>query len=102
MPLFSPSTSYLGIDVDSHSIKLVELKNDKGRPRLMTYGYFDYDIDKPTSENINTVRETGLLIKEICKRSKVTSHTAISALPAFSVFSSIITMPEMTKKELAQ
>jgi Tfp pilus assembly PilM family ATPase len=30
---------YLGIDIGANSIKVVELSNEKGRARLMTYGY---------------------------------------------------------------
>ena len=32
MALFSSPQSYLGVDVDSNSIKIVELKNEGGRP----------------------------------------------------------------------
>lgn len=101
MSFFTPSSSYLGVDVDSHSIKLVELKNDKGRPLLVTYGFFDYDIDRSVQQGANTLKEAGILIREVANRAKTSSKVCISALPAFSVFSSIITMPEMTKKELA-
>lgn len=100
MGLMSPSASYLGIDFDSHSIKLVELKNDKGRPRLMTYGYFDHDIEKITASD-DLVKQTAVLIQQVCKKAKVTSKIAISSLPSFSVFSSVITMPSMSDKELA-
>ncbi|MFA5021887.1 MAG: pilus assembly protein PilM [Patescibacteria group bacterium] len=102
MPLFSSPQSYLGVDFDSNSIKIVELKNEGGRPRLVTYGYLDKEIDKTISENGKDVSaETAKLIKEICHQAKTTTTKVITALPAFSVFSSILNLPIMSKKDLA-
>ena len=36
---FSKPKSYLGVDLGAHGIKLVELKQEKNRPVLFTYGY---------------------------------------------------------------
>ena len=42
MAIFGSSNqSYLGVDIGSSSIKVVELKNEKGRPKLVTYGYME-------------------------------------------------------------
>jgi len=100
MPLFSTPQSYLGIDFDSNSIKVVELRNDGGRPRLVTYGYYDGDVDQATRERSND-RETAKLIRHVCRKAKTTTTKTITALPAFSVFSSILNLPAMTKKDLA-
>ncbi len=103
MSLFSSSSSYLGVDIDSHSIKIVELANDKGRPRLVTYGYFDHDLEKKFSDKDEAMRkEAAAIILEICKKARTSSKTVISGLPAFSVFSSVLTLPAMSKKELGQ
>lgn len=102
MPLFSAASSYLGVDVDSHSIKVVELRNDKGRPRLMTYGYFDHPLDYQSKEDsAGDLKLMAAMLRETCRKAKVTSRVAVSALPAFSVFSSVITLPELSAKELA-
>ncbi|MBI2436524.1 MAG: hypothetical protein HYV41_02145, partial [Candidatus Magasanikbacteria bacterium] len=45
MSLFSKTESYLGIDIGSHGIKLVELRKNKHRPQLWTYGILDKDLD---------------------------------------------------------
>lgn len=100
MPLFSKSTqSYLGVDFDSNSIKVVELKNEGGRPRLVTYGYIDKEVDKLLEERSNL--ETARLLKEVCQKAKTTTTKAITALPAYAVFSSILNLPAMSKKDLA-
>ncbi|MCX6740831.1 MAG: hypothetical protein NTY61_00310, partial [Candidatus Parcubacteria bacterium] len=39
MLFFKRKQSYLGVDLGSTSIKLVELRSEKGVPTLVTYGY---------------------------------------------------------------
>lgn len=103
MSIFSSSSqSYLGIDFDLHSVKIVELKNDKGKPKLINYGYYDHDLERRVSEkDENVAKETASVIREIHKKAGMVSKVAISALPAYSVFSSIITLPGISKKDLA-
>lgn len=103
MSLFSSSgASYLGVDFDLHSVKIVELKNEKGRPRLINYGYYDHDLERKVSEKDENVgKETSALIREIHKKAGMSSKVVVSALPAYSVFSSIITLPGLAKKDLA-
>lgn len=102
MGFFSASSSYLGVDVDHHSIKVVQLHNDRGRPRLFTYGYYDHPLDTtPGGDSDDELAATAALIRATCRQAKTTTAVAVSALPAFSVFSSIITLPELSPKELA-
>lgn len=103
MSLFSnTSSSYLGIDFDSHSVKVVELKNEKGKPRLVTYGYYDHDLEKRLSEKDENMRkEIAAIILEVCRKANTKSKVAIAGLPAFSVFSSIVRLPALSKKDLA-
>lgn len=41
----SKSLSHLGIDIGAGGIKLVELRKEKGRPQLWTYGLADQQLD---------------------------------------------------------
>ncbi|MDD2807447.1 MAG: pilus assembly protein PilM [Patescibacteria group bacterium] len=100
MSLFSSPQSYLGVDFDSNSVKLVELRNDNGRPRLVTYGYVDIELDKSIGVK-DSVTESSKLIRSVCSQAKTTTSKAITSLPAFSVFSSILNLPAMSKKDLA-
>jgi len=45
MGLFSKQESYVGVDIGAHGIKLVELRKNKGRPQLWTYGILDRGLD---------------------------------------------------------
>ncbi len=101
MPLFSSVKSYIGVDFDSNSIKLVELKNENGRPKLVTYGYIDREIDGlPKTDSNENVNELAKLIKQVWRKTKATTTKSITALPSFSVFTSILSLPQMSKKDL--
>lgn len=100
MSIFSSKSSYLGIDIGTSSIKVIELSNFKGRPRLVTYGF----IEKKPGEVESLVDDTAgtaAIINEICAKSKTSSKKVIAALPNFSVFTSILNLPNLPKKELA-
>ncbi len=101
MNLFSSSNSYLGIDIGTSSIKMVELENFKGQAKLKTYGYADVstNILRGTVEKNN--QAIADYINLIASKSKITSRQVVAALPTFSVFNFIITLPPMPKKDLA-
>jgi len=98
MGLFSSPQSYLGVDFDSNSIKVVELKNQGGRPQLVTYGYIDFELEATDRGNTKQVAK---LLKQVCKKAKTSTTKAITALPSYSVFSSILNLPAMSKKDLS-
>ena len=93
-------SSYLGIDIGSAGIKIVELKNQDGRPRLLTYGFAQEKIDIINNDSVEMKNKVAGLITKICEQARTTSTKTIAALPSFSVFSSIISLPYMNKKEL--
>lgn len=105
MSLFSKSpvsSSYLGIDIGFGGVKLVELKNEKGRGRLVTYAYANLPADSLDKSLINDIPGTAALIKEMIVKSRATAKKTISALPISSVFSSIFNVPSGNDKELKE
>lgn len=93
--------SYLGVDLGATSIKIVELKEEAGRPRLLTYGYTEQTVGYPEKEFTETPEKAINLIKQICVEAKTTTRQAIAALPSASVFSSVINIPVSAGKDLA-
>lgn len=102
MPLFSKKISYLGIDLGSASVKLVELAPVGGKARLVTYGYAEEPTDIIRMETDESEQRMIALIQKVVREAQASSMKAVAALPSFSVFSSIITLPPMKKKEIAQ
>ncbi|OQX71000.1 hypothetical protein B6D52_02925 [Candidatus Parcubacteria bacterium 4484_255] len=98
---FGEKKNFLGIDLGTTSIKLVELTVEKGVPRLVTYGYAEravVDIAKDNSKVI--LDKVALLLKKLYNQCDVHSYKAVTALPNFSVFNSVIVLPVMKRKEL--
>lgn len=98
MPLLSSKISYLGVDLGTSAIKMVELQNKGGRAVLMTYGYAEQPTDIVRSSSKEMEQRIVDIIKSICSKSRMSSKKVIAALPSFSVFSSIINLPAMNKR----
>ena len=101
MQLFSTVNSYLGVDIGTASVKIVELENYKGQAKLKSYGYADINTNILRGATEQNNQLIASYIKEIIKKSRMESRQAIAALPTFSVFTSIISLPPMPKKDLA-
>jgi type IV pilus assembly protein PilM len=101
MGLFSSPTSYLGIDIGTSSIKMVELENYKNQAKLKTYGYADIAINVLGSSIDKNNQLIADYIVEIAQKSNVQTRQVVAALPTFSVFNFIINLPPMPKKDLS-
>jgi type IV pilus assembly protein PilM len=85
----TPSDSVVGIDIGSSSIKVVELKQNKGVITLSTYGevqlgpYNNHEIGQ--SVNLSTSQEQAALV-DIIRESAVRARNAVFAMPLSSSF----------------
>ncbi len=123
---FGKPKSYLGIDIGSGGVKLVELRLEKKRPVLFTYGltstkqdihriqaHKDQNVasllqreektenaaaaEQFTEAQIASYSDT---VKSLCKAARVTSKNAVVSLPVSSVFHAVVTLPIVKKEEL--
>lgn len=104
------SSSYLGVDIGTSSIKVVQLKLEDNKAKLETYGFLENYESFELSDNATT-RTTKLkildekiveVLKKVLKESGVSSKEAVMSVPVFSTFSSIIELPEMSNDEIAK
>lgn len=93
--------SYLGVDIGSAGIKLAELSEAKGRPLLETYGFSERYPDEYGTNFLDSPKETAALLKDILKQAGTRTTKAVAGLPVASIFSSVITVPALSGKELA-
>jgi type IV pilus assembly protein PilM len=94
--------SYIGIDLGMSGIKIVELLNERGRARLVTYAYADYPDIRNERNYVEQAKASGALMKNMLLKARTTTKRAIAALPISSVFSSIINVPSANEKELKE
>ena len=101
--------SFLGIDIGTSSIKVVQLKKEDERFKLETYGelitigYLERLNDPFQTTSLKTLEViTREMLRILLKKAEVTAKAVVMAIPIFSSFASVIEMPEMAEKELAR
>ncbi|MDD5430632.1 MAG: type IV pilus assembly protein PilM [Candidatus Pacebacteria bacterium] len=104
-----PTNSYLGVDIGTTSIKVVELAKKKGLPLLKSYGFLEsYGHLERLNNAIQTStlkmleQETAGLLVAIIKQIDAGTKSAIASLPAFSAFTTLLELPLMSEGDTAQ
>ncbi|MBI5370143.1 type IV pilus assembly protein PilM [Candidatus Uhrbacteria bacterium] len=83
----------LGVDIGANSIKLVELGSERGRAKLLTYGYGELPFGNQGGLLMDNPKAAGELLAEICKASGCQSTITMAALPTSNVFTTILSLP---------
>lgn len=95
---FSKSNSVLGVDIGATSIKIVELKSEKGKPVLVNYAYSEQSPGTAEKTNLQMdIPKVVRIIKELQKKAGFQSTHAVAAMPSFSVFTSVLYIPHNGK-----
>ncbi len=102
MGLFSSpeKSSYLGLDVGYGGMKLVELRNEKGRARLVTYAYVNMPSDSLDKSMLNDPAGSAEILKQMLTKARATTKRVAAALPLSSVFSTVLSVPSVEEKEV--
>lgn len=98
--LFSKQKSQLGLDIGSSNIKIAQLRPKDNQFVLETYGLVNTSFQIANKESSNLVKQTAELLKDLIKRSGVTTNRVVASLPNNSVFTSVIEMPKIPESEL--
>ncbi len=101
--------SYLGVDIGTTSIKMVEILKGRRQPKLQNYGILEsYGHLERLNDAIQTSslkimeKETANLLKLLLDKLKIKTRQAIASIPAFSAFVSLIEMPTMSEADTAK
>jgi len=99
--------SFLGIDIGTTSIKVVEISRKVGGIEmtgygiLEKYGHLERINDAVQTPTLKLLEETtALLIKDLLKKSKIKSREVLMSLPNFLGFTTMVEMPYMPIKDL--
>lgn len=92
--------SVLGLDIGSHTIKLVELGWDKSEAILLAAGNMPTP-PKALSSTVAADHEAlAIAIKQLLKDTGAKSRSVNIALPESQVFTRVIEVPQLSKREL--
>lgn len=103
MPFLSSSSeSYVGVDIGTSSIKVVELKKHQNKVALVTYGFSDRLAEGGADVNKLDIKYVTSTLEGILKKANISSKNIIASLPTFTVFSSIINLSgNLSDKDLS-
>lgn len=101
-------TNFMGVDIGTSAVKIVELTKEKERAKLLTYGEAGtyYAIEKLTDigsmKNQQQISDTSIveLIKDLKASVKTKSAAAVFSLPLASSFSTVMEFPKMKMEEI--
>ena len=97
--------SVIGVDVGSSSIKVVQLRREKGRAVLETYGaialgpYGGLEIGRATALPTEKITEA---LKDVVREANVTTLEAGFSIPYSSSLVSVLKLPAAVERNLNQ
>ncbi len=99
--------NYLGVDIGTTSIKVVEVRGGKQRPQVVNYGLLESSsylsrANQALQTSSLKIFESDIveLLKAITKEMKTSTNLAVASLPPFSVFTTALDFPQMDPKEV--
>jgi type IV pilus assembly protein PilM len=97
--------SIIGVDIGSSAIKVVQLRRSRGKAVLETYGalalgpYAGVQVGKATNLPVNKLVQA---LSDILKEAKVSTKSGGIAIPFSSSLMTVIELPLLDEKQLAQ
>lgn len=95
----------LGVDIGTSSIKIVQLRRERGRVVLETYGaialgpYGGVEIGRATALPTEKIVEA---LRDVIREANVTTTNAAISIPYSSSLISVLKLPAAVEKQLAQ
>jgi len=93
--------SILGIDIGSHSVKLIEIAPDPGMPRLLSAGALPTPPKSLSSDIDADLKAAGSVVKQLVKVTGAYSRKVNVSFPESLVFTRVIDVPPLSDRELA-
>lgn len=104
MAIFGTPNAFLGLDIGTSNIKLVELVNRRRRIELATYAQASLPnlLIHPNGDEQTAIVKTANTVASMLDAAHTSADTVIAALPSSIVFSTVVTLPPLPEKEINQ
>jgi type IV pilus assembly protein PilM len=107
--LFFKPKSFLGVDIGTISIKIVEITNFEKKPKLKNYGWLEtYGYLERLNDTIQTSslkileKDATKLLKFLLSQIKPRTNQAVASLPSFTSFITLLEIPLMPATDTAK
>lgn len=107
-PFRKISKKFLGIDIGTSAIKIVELSKAGERIKLENYG--EMSVKTQAEKPFRTLEGSSLLLSDkdiarainaILKKAQIATKEAFFSIPDFSTFFTFLELPQMSREELS-
>jgi type IV pilus assembly protein PilM len=95
------SSDFFGLDIGSHSIKVVQLRHDNKRFILQAFGKANTPPNALSSDAPLDQDALSAALRSLIKDAKITTNNVAVAFPESAIFTRVIEVPSMGDKELA-
>jgi len=101
--LFYHKRPVFGLDVGSQSIKVMQLEHHQRKAKVIAYGSTKTSEKLVSDGVITNVPETAKLVDTLLAeklQGRLTTNRVVMGVPVSHVFTRVLTLPQMSKKEL--
>ena len=106
---FFKQKSFLGVDIGTNSIKMVEITNADKKPKLRnygwleTYGYLERLNDAIQTSSLKILEKDAVkLLKFLISQLKPKTDRVVASLPSFAAFITLLELPMMPAEDTAK
>jgi len=102
MAFLGTPNAYLGVDIGTSSLKVIELLDRKNRLEVAAYAEANLPnlLVDAKGEGEEEVKRTADVLKRMVDDAGVSSDAVVAALPSGIVFSTVITLPDLPEKNV--
>lgn len=95
-----PAINHFGLDIGTHSIKVVQLSGSSDTPSFITAGLLPTPNNAFISESSEDQQALAESIKNLLKEARITTNRVVTALPESQIFTRVVEMPQLSKQEM--
>lgn len=102
MSVLLADSSFVGLDLGTTAIRVVELKLNGASNKLITYGQTPIDSTMASSDSGVDRKRLGDAIKELFAKAQVSTKNVAFGLPSSRVFTTVVDIDKLPENELAK
>lgn len=102
MGLFVKDTEFIGLDIGSTAIRLIQLRRGGTHPALAAYGSVPVPGNITTSDSKMDQDKVADLIRQLVHDNHIPVKNVVMGLPASKVFATVITTPKLDHAQLTK
>lgn len=102
MAIFGGDSDFIGIDVGSTAVRLVQLRKSMGKYSLIAFGSAQLPPNISQSDSKLDMQAVSQVVKKLVKSSRISTKNVVASLSGSAIFTTVVKLPPMDKSEIAK